>query len=68
MIPKIGRGHKINDIVQIGDGLYQIKKFYDDCKDECDIQHLNICRFIACNKYDRLDDESVVYKYKREVW
>ena len=59
---KIARGHKINDRIQIGNNMYKINQFIEDCREECDIDQTSLCRKIACNAYDRLDNRSIAFE------
>ena len=63
MFVKIGRGHKPKETIQIGNATFRINQFYDSCIEECDLQELNICRKIACNSHDRLDNTSVAFEF-----
>ena len=60
--PKIGRGHNISDIIQIGNIMYIINSYYYNCEDECDLYNTCACSKVACKREERLDRMSVSFK------
>lgn len=60
--PKISRGFKIGESIQIGNLFYMINKYYYSCEDECDLYNTCACSKVACKKEERLDRMSVSFK------
>lgn len=62
MVVKIGRCHKIGDTLYIGNIRYTVARYHFSCSEECDLYETCACTKVACQKTDRPDRTSVVYK------